>query len=357
MYIYDGGVLSVAGSGGYLGRYAKNTGYLYIRGGTARLTRSSGATLNVGYSGSGTCEVSSGGLLDVQAGSVRVLPVSVQTGRTGALSVLSGGTVKARSIYSDCTNDTATLVLDSANLVANPSASARYIYGFTSASVGVGGVVVDTAGQDIRFEQSFAARSGQAEPSASTAAELAALPAFTKTGEGVLTLTGTNEWLCATCVSNGTLAVGERALPATTLRLGGGVIDLGGNSFTVENLIGSGVVSNGSLTVTGTVWPGVGDSGVLQVDSSAELAFSRIGCCVAPDGTCGRLKVQGALDLSGVVVVGEGLGNLRDGMGRTLVEADSISGVPGTDGLGDAKVSVWGGHLVVRVSGIMVLIM
>ena len=183
-----------------------------------------------------------------------------------------------------------------------------------------------------------------------------ALPAFTKIGAGTLTLTGTNEWLCATCVSNGTLAVGERALPATTLRLGGGVIDLGGKAHTVANLVGTGVVSNGTLTVTGTVWPGVGDSGTLKIDGAEEKEIPSSGgrgmtcACVAPGGVCGCLEVAGAFDLTDVTIVAEGMTNM--GNKRVmLVKAASLTGSPATSWVDGYRVTVRGGLLRIGAPG------
>ena len=241
-------------------------------------------------------------------------------------------------------------------VVANASANVDFMSGFTAASVGIGGGEIDTNGQDLEISQNFAARSGQAAPAAATAAELAALPAFTKTGAGRLELTGTNEWLCATCVSNGTLAVGERALPATTLRLGGGIIDLGGETHTVANLVGSGIVSNGTLVVTGTVWPGVGDSGTLKIDATASISFATLGCSVAADGTCGCLEVDGTLNLAGVTIVGENMENKKPSRGLTIVRASSISGRPATLFVSENAVSVVGGVLRIGAPGLMLMV-
>ncbi len=304
------------------------------------------------------CEVSDGGLLDIQKGNIyAVMNANNRTGRTGSLSVTDGGTVKARLIRSNTTNCTAKLVIDGGKIVANAgSTTSDLIYGFTAAAVGVGGAEIDTNGQDKRISQSFAARADPTAPEASTGVELAALPAFTKVGAGRLELTGTNDWLCATCVSNGTLAVGELALPATTLRLGGGVIDLCGTTHTVENLVGSGVVSNGTLVVTGAVWPGVGDSGILKIDATAAISFASIGCSVADNGTCGCLLVDGAVDLAGVTVVGENLENKREGRGLTIVRASAISGRPATAMVAELRVSTTQNTLTIGASGTVILV-
>ncbi|MBR3221479.1 MAG: hypothetical protein IKF72_04535 [Kiritimatiellae bacterium] len=315
-----------------LGTGTKHTGVVEVKnGGTFTMTRAN-SEVAVGNRGDGTFEVSDGGVATIN-GSVIALAASAG-GRTANVSILTNGTLKARRLVSNANaneDDTAILVLDGGKMIANTSAAAEFMQGFTAASVGVGGVVIDTAGQNLTIAQSFAARPGQSAPVAATAAQLAAIPAFTKAGEGTLSLTGDNEWLCATCVSNGTLVVGEDALPSTTtLQLRGGVIDLGGNSFTIANLVGHGTVSNGTLTVTGAVWPGVYGAGTLTIDSTATLSLTKLGCCVASDGTCGCLEVAGTQNLAGVTVVGEGMEN-KTHRGLTLVKASAIVGAPAAD--------------------------
>ena len=356
LHIFDGGTFIANGNYGFIGRYPNDSGTLNVCGGMAQFTKEA-AIISVGHQGSGTCEVSNGGVLDVQKGSVVVVPTAgTYSGRTGHLRILSGGTVKARVIYSDTTDNTATLLLDGGRVAANSGASADFIYGFTSASVGLGGATIDTDGQELEISQSFASPAGETAPVAATAVGLAALPAFTKAGDGVLKLTGVNGWLCATCVSNGTLRVGEHALPPTTLRLGGGVIDLDGREHTVASLIGSGAVSNGTLIVTGTVWPGVGDSGTLKIDATAALSFSRLGCHVASDGRCGCLEISGSLDLTGVTIVGEGMENKIRNRGLTIVEAAVLVGTPvGDDSLTGNGITVSNGKLRIGAPGLKLI--
>ena len=360
VYVYEGAEAIFNAKNVHLGyrvtgsRYHR--GYLYICGG--RLTMSyNGARLSVGRQGNGTFEVSDGGVATIN-GSVAALTDSAG-GRTAAVNILTNGTLKARSVVSYAntkgTGDTATLILDGGKVEANTSASAEFMQGFTAASVGVGGVVVDTAGQNLTIAQSFAAREGQSATVSATADGLAAIPAFTKIGAGTLTLTGDNGYLCATCVSDGTLKAGANALPsATTLQLRGGVVDLDGNSVTVANLIGSGTVSNGTLTVTGTVWPGVIGSGTLKIDATAALNMTTLGCRIASDGACGCLEVAGTQNLSGVTIVGEGMEN-RPKRGVKIVRASAISGVPAGDAsLSESRISVRGGTLRVGEPGLTV---
>ena len=337
LFIY-GGEAIMRSNYGYLGRYnagghedktsGRDTGNLYVRGGSFKMPYN-GCLFYVGTQGNGTFEVSDGGAAEINGG-VLALPItSVANNRKGTINILTNGTLKARRVYSTCTNDTATLVLDGGTLVANTSASENFLSGFTAASVGVGGATVDTAGFDLKVSQDFAARDGQTWDVDGTAAALAAAPAFTKVGAGTLTLHGTNTYLCATCVSNGTLAVTDaQSLPATTtLRVAtNAVVDLSEKSHTVANLMGSGLVTNGTLTVTGTVWPGYPDSGTLTV-KGATLAPAKLAYVLGADGTCGQLAVNGPLDLTGVEIAVDNLANKGKGS-LTLVTAGSITGTP-----------------------------
>ena len=337
LFIY-GGEAIMRSNYGYLGRYnagghedktsGRDTGNLYVRGGSFKMPYN-GCLFYVGTQGNGTFEVSDGGVAEINGG-VLALPItSVANTRKGTINILTNGTLKARRVYSTCTNDTATLVLDGGTLVANTSASENFLSGFTAASVGVGGATVDTAGFDLKVSQDFAARDGQTWDVDGTAAALAAAPAFTKVGAGTLTLHGTNTYLCATCVSNGTLAVTDaQSLPATTtLRVAtNAVVDLSEKSHTVANLMGSGLVTNGTLTVTGTVWPGYPDSGTLTV-KGATLAPAKLAYVLGADGTCGQLAVNGPLDLTGVEIAVDNLANKGKGS-LTLVTAGSITGTP-----------------------------
>ena len=342
LYIYPGGTFTAGGGQGTLGGNTLDTGRLDVCGGTATMT-ADGFVLKVATSGTGLCYVSDNGLLDLQKGYANV-------GAKGTVRVTDGGTVKARAIRGTATSGTPTIVIDGGKVVANAGSTTNdLVYGFITAEIGVGGATIDTNGQDKKISQGFAARTGtgQTAPTATTGTELAALPAFTKVGAGTLSLTGANNWLCATCVSNGTLAVASGALPATTLRLGGGVIDLGGASHTVENLVGSGIVSNGTLTVTGAVWPGVGDSGILKIDSTASISPASIGCAVNGDGTCGCLVVDGTLNLAGATVAGENLENRREGKSLVVARATNVVGVPAGASGGGFGVAVYGDRLVI----------
>ena len=82
-----------------------------------------------------------------------------------------------------------------------------------------------------------------------------------------------------------------------------GVLNLGGNIQTLAALSGSGLVTNGTLTVTGPVAPGgTNVIGTLSIAASAKLSGALL-ADVAANGDSDLLSVRGNLDLSGLSLV------------------------------------------------------
>jgi autotransporter-associated beta strand protein len=80
----------------------------------------------------------------------------------------------------------------------------------------------------------------------------------------------------------------------------GAVLDLDGTAQTLTGLSGGGLVTNGTLTVTGTIAPGGTNAvGTLTLADVTPLSGTLL-VDGALDGTCDRLEVQGALDLTGL---------------------------------------------------------
>ena len=90
---------------------------------------------------------------------------------------------------------------------------------------------------------------------------------------------------------------------ATTVEvMAGATIDFNQNVQTLAGLSGSGTVSNGTLTVTGTITPG-GDGTVGTLTVASDLtAAGTLRVDVGPSGTCDRLAVVGDLDLSALTL-------------------------------------------------------
>ena len=97
---------------------------------------------------------------------------------------------------------------------------------------------------------------------------------LTKLGSGTLTLSGTNTYSGATTVSNGVLKLGvANALPNTgAINVAGGTLDLGGFTVTNAQVSGSGLVTNGTLAVTGSLSLTNGETANLLVRSSLTVA-------------------------------------------------------------------------------------
>ena len=97
-------------------------------------------------------------------------------------------------------------------------------------------------------------------------------------------------------------ALGGGALSASSsvALASGSVLDLGGSSQAMAGLSGSGVVSNGSLAVTGTVAPGgTNVIGTLTLNATVALTGTLL-VDAARDGSCDRLVAGGNLDLTGL---------------------------------------------------------
>ena len=70
-YVYIGTPFIARSAYGFLGRYQKDNGCLYVHGGSVSMPRS-GVDLSVGTFGNGVCEISDGGTVEVN-GTVSVL--------------------------------------------------------------------------------------------------------------------------------------------------------------------------------------------------------------------------------------------------------------------------------------------
>jgi autotransporter-associated beta strand protein len=139
------------------------------------------------------------------------------------------------------------------------------------------------------------------------AAEWLTAPAFKKTGDKTLTMSGTNTYKCATDVAAGTLALAGDETPGVlptngVLRVTGGTLDLGGNEQTVRALVGTaGSVTNGTLIAKEGIYPGgAGAVGSFTCGASLEGALS---IDVDATGACDQIVAQGTLDISNIDLV------------------------------------------------------
>ncbi len=324
-----------------IGRSRHSKGRLYVRNGGHYAADYNGST-EVGFcagdEGSGYVEVASGGEIDL-AGYVSIVGGNyTHEERDGQLVVLKDGILRCRGIWrntSPCTN--ASVVLDGGLVQVKTGGTLQnpFLANMTSVLLGVDGTTIDTNGRDILFQQDLAACPDQTWTPPATAAAVAACAAFTKDGAGTLTLEGSNSYAVATCVKAGTLATAtEHALPERGLvKLAGGTLDIKGKSQTIGALAGNGAVTlgGGTLTVTDTIWPGLGaDGGALTV-SGGTLAATKLRYAVAKDAegasVCGKLVHGGLLDLTGVEIIVDDVENLG-ARGLTILEAGTLTGTP-----------------------------
>ena len=140
-----------------------------------------------------------------------------------------------------------------------------------------------------------------------TAANWLTAPAFKKTGDKTLTMSGTNTYRCATDVAAGTLKLAGGELPGVlptngVTRVTGGTLDLGGNEQTVRALVGTaGAVTNGTLVATEGIYPGgAGAVGSFACGATLEGALS---IDVDATGACDQIVAQGTIDISNIDLV------------------------------------------------------
>ncbi len=107
-------------------------------------------------------------------------------------------------------------------------------------------------------------------------------------------------------------------------------MDLNGTTQTLSGLSGSGLVTNGTLAVSGTVMPGgTNVIGTLTLAASTSLNGGRLLVDAETDGTCDLLKVQGSLDLSGATLQIQDVSKLSAGK-RYVLATCTPGGLTGT---------------------------
>jgi autotransporter-associated beta strand protein len=190
---------------------------------------------------------------------------------------------------------------------------------------------------------------------------------LTKAGDGILTLTGTNNYVGTTTVSDGVLRAGAtNGFNQTSAHVveAGGILRLNNFDATIGSLAGAGTVENGGAANARTLTVG-GDnssttfSGILQNGGSFGLAFAKTGTGVLTlsgssstnTGTMnvngGRLLITGTFD-QGVNLGATGVGNGANTTGALYVPAGG-SYASATLGIGGNASGV--GSLVVTGGG------
>ncbi len=126
-----------------------------------------------------------------------------------------------------------------------------------------------------------------------------------------VTTTGDNDiWIdrIAATFTGGSLPTGTAVTVSS-----GAVLDLNGNAQPLAGLSGSGLVTNGTLAVTGVIAPGgTNVVGKLTVAASAALSGTLL-IDVAADGTGDLLQVQGNLNITGLALQIQDVNQFKSG--------------------------------------------
>jgi len=103
----------------------------------------------------------------------------------------------------------------------------------------------------------------------------------------------------------------------------GAMLDLGGTGQKLGGLSGSGVVSNGTLAVNGTIAPGgVGTVGTLTLATSSATLAGTLRVDVAAAGACDVLSVKGDVDISGLALKVDSPGQMDATRQYTIMTCD-----------------------------------
>ncbi|MBR3923516.1 MAG: autotransporter-associated beta strand repeat-containing protein, partial [Kiritimatiellae bacterium] len=181
---------------------------------------------------------------------------------------LKGGVLSAQNIIQTAANNSCQrLVFDGGVYAPNAAADGQTLSGLNTANVAVGGAIVDTSalapGGIYTIAQNLLT-----DPALDGAVD----GGFTKRGTGTLALTGENTFNGPTRVEGGILSITNgAAVPGGVIVSDAGTLDLCGETVSVGKIAASGLVRNGSLTVTDAIAT-VDAGSLLSVDGDLTLA-------------------------------------------------------------------------------------
>jgi autotransporter-associated beta strand protein len=186
---------------------------------------------------------------------------------------LKGGILSARNIVqSAATTPAQRLVFDGGVYAPNADAAGLTLEGLSKAHIAAGGAIVDTSA--LAADATYTIAQNLLHDPALTNAhgEAVADGGFTKRGTATLALTGVNTFNGPTRVEGGILSITNgAAVPGGVIVSDGATLDLCGAFVSVGMIAASGLVRNGSLTVTDAI--ATADAGsLLSVDGDLTLA-------------------------------------------------------------------------------------
>ena len=251
----NGGTLDVSGDvrlghgwirQGYSATIAMNGGAMTV-GGKMYLTSYTKATAQQGIilMNAGTLDVA--GVIDLSSGENNVGETYKKDGGV----FLRGGVLSAKNIMQGAaTTPWQRLVFDGGLYEPNAAADGQTLTGLSRAHVSANGAIVSTARLPAGGTYTIAQNLLRDPNLAADAVD----GGFSKRGAGTLALTGENTFTGPTVVEAGTLVVsGGDAISDDVTVADGAALDLGGSSVTLGRIAASGVIVNGSLSVTGSV--------------------------------------------------------------------------------------------------------
>ncbi len=271
---------------------------------TTILTINDGAAMTVGgkmwltyYSGTGG-SVSPQGIINMNGGTLSVAN-DIDLSRADHSTIykkdggifLRGGVISARNIMQEADpldTQPQRLVFDGGVYAPNADAAGLTLEGLSKAHIAAGGAIVDTSALAADATYTIAQNILHDPALTNSMGEVVADGGFTKRGTGTLALTGANTFTGPTRVEGGILAItGGDAVSSDIAVSDGAVLDLGGASVSVGKIAASGLVRNGSLSVTNAI--AVDDEGsMLAVDGNlafaADSAVDFGGCAEVPTG-------------------------------------------------------------------------
>jgi len=197
---------------------------------------------------------------------------------------LKGGVLSAPNIIQTAANNPyQRLVFDGGVYAPNAAAAGNTLTGLAMANIAAGGAIVDTSALAPGGAYTIA-QNLLKDPALDGAAD----GGFTKRGTGTLVLSGANTFTGPTRVEGGLLSITSGDAVSSDIAVSdGAALDLGGVSVSVGKIAASGLVRNGSLTVTGAI--AANDAGsILSVDGDLTLADRSAvdfgGCAAVPTG-------------------------------------------------------------------------
>lgn len=347
------GELTLAGSNSYTGGTQLTAGALSI-----------GDTSNVG---TGTVTFTGDSALFFSGAGTYTFPVAVQDGVTAILSVGASQVSLTQSIaastgaltkggegilvlngtsstYSGATQVQAGTLRAGASNVFSPNSVFTLSGGTVLDLNNYSNTVANLAGSlgTVNLQAGSLTVGGDGNNSSFGGTISGTLGSLTKTGAGILTLSGANSHTGSTQISGGTLRAGSTTALSSSSAVAvssGAVLDLNGNSNTIANLSGAGSVTLGSATLTlggdnnsSTFSGGISGTGSLVKNGSGMFVLngtnSYTGSTTIAEGT---VSVNGTLTSAVTVESGgvlKGTGTIAEtvtvGAGGTISPGNSI---------------------------------